>query len=94
MAKIRVYQLAKELGVENAELVDKLKALNFEVKNHMSTLSEGEVERVRSEYTQKQEVKVDEVRIKPGIIRRRRKAKEEPAPVEEAEAPEPVAAEA
>ena len=89
MAKIRVYQLAKELGVENAELIDKLKALNFEVKNHMSTLSEGEVERVRSEYTQKREVKVDEVRIKPGIIRRRKKAAEKPAPVEEAGTPEP-----
>ena len=95
MAKIRVYQLAKELGVDNAELIEKLKALNFEVKNHMSTLSEGEVERVRSEYIQKQEVKVDEVRIKPGIIRRRKKAAEKPAPVEEAGAPEPevVAAE-
>jgi len=88
MAKIRVYQLAKELGVENAELIEKLKALNFEVKNHMSTLSEGEVERVRSEYTQKREVKVDEVRIKPGIIRRRKKAAEEPAPVEEPATPE------
>ena len=47
MAKIRVYQLAKELSVENAELIDKLKSLGFEVKNHMSTLSEGEVDRVR-----------------------------------------------
>ncbi len=91
MAKIRVYQLAKELGIENAELIDKLKALNFDVKNHMSTLSEGEVERVRSEYTEKQEVKVDEIRIKPGIIRRRKKAAEQ-LPVEEAEAQEPAEA--
>ena len=91
MAKIRVYQLAKELGLENAELIDKLKALNFDVKNHMSTLSEGEVERVRSEYTEKQEVKVDEIRIKPGIIRRRKKAAEQ-LPAEEAEAQEPAEA--
>jgi translation initiation factor IF-2 len=84
MAKIRVYQLAKELGVENAELIEKLKALGFEVKNHMSTLSEGEVDRVRSEYSQAQEVKVDEIRIKPGIIRRRKKAAEVPEPVEKA----------
>jgi len=83
MAKIRVYQLAKELSVENAELIDKLKSLGFEVKNHMSTLSEGEVDRVRSDYTKTEEVKVDEIRIKPGIIRRRKKA----------EVPEEVAAE-
>ncbi len=85
MAKIRVYQLAKELSVENAELIDKLKSLGFEVKNHMSTLSEGEVDRVRSEYTKTEEVKVDEIRIKPGIIRRRKKAAEVPEVVEAAE---------
>ncbi len=92
MAKVRVYQLAKELGVENVELIDKLKALGFEVKNHMSTLSEGEVDRVRSDYSEKKEVKVDEIRIKPGIIRRRRKAKA-PEVVEEVEAPAPEAEE-
>ena len=91
MAKIRVYQLAKELSVENAELIDKLKSLGFEVKNHMSTLSEGEVDRVRSDYTKTEEVKVDEIRIKPGIIRRRKKAAEVP---EEVEAAEEVTAEA
>jgi translation initiation factor IF-2 len=85
MAKIRVYQLAKELSVENAELIDKLKSLGFEVKNHMSTLSEGEVDRVRSEYTKTEEVKVDEIRIKPGIIRRRKKAAEVPEVVEAVE---------
>ncbi len=94
MAKVRVYQLAKELGVDNVELIDKLKALGFDVKNHMSTLSEGEVDRVRSDFSKKQEVKVDEIRIKPGIIRRRKKAKA-PEAIEEAEAPAPemVAAE-
>jgi translation initiation factor IF-2 len=91
MAKIRVYQLAKELSVENAELIDKLKSFGFEVKNHMSTLSEGEVDRVRSDYTKTEEVKVDEIRIKPGIIRRRKKAAEVPEVVEAAEE---VAAEA
>jgi translation initiation factor IF-2 len=85
MAKIRVYQLAKELGMENAELVDKLRALNVDVKNHMSTLSDADVERIRLEVSQAREVKVDEVRIKPGIIRRRKKAAEAPEPVEAVE---------
>lgn len=47
MAKTRVYQLAKELGLNNPELIDKLTALNIDVKNHMSTLSEDQVERIR-----------------------------------------------
>jgi translation initiation factor IF-2 len=86
MAKIRVYQLAKELGLENTEMIDKLKSLGFEVKNHMSTLSEGEVDRIRSDYTKTEEVKVDEIRVKPGIIRRRKKAAEVPEEVEAAPA--------
>jgi len=40
MSKIRVYQLAKELGVENKELLDIIRRLGFEVKNHMSGLDE------------------------------------------------------
>ena len=38
MAKIRVYQLAKDLNMDSKELVDKLKACGLNVKNYMSTL--------------------------------------------------------
>jgi translation initiation factor IF-2 len=40
MGKIRVYQLAKELAVENRELLEIIRTLGFEVKNHMSSLDE------------------------------------------------------
>ncbi|MFH1811859.1 MAG: translation initiation factor IF-2 [Pseudomonadota bacterium] len=40
--KIRVYQLAKELGLANKELVDKLQALGFEVKSHSSSVDEAD----------------------------------------------------
>ncbi|SNR88926.1 translation initiation factor IF-2 [Anaerovirgula multivorans] len=42
MSKIRVYQLAKELGVSSKELIEKLKELSVEVGNHMSTLEDEE----------------------------------------------------
>lgn len=42
MSKIRVYQLAKELGVSSKELIVKLKELSVEVGNHMSTLENEE----------------------------------------------------
>ena len=35
---VKVYELAKELGIAPLELVDKLKGLNIQVKNHMSDL--------------------------------------------------------
>lgn len=40
MSKIRVYQLAKELGISSKELIDKLKELSIEVNSHMSTLED------------------------------------------------------
>ncbi len=49
MAKMRVHELAKELGMENKELIDILKTKNIEVKNHMSTLEEDVAEKIRKE---------------------------------------------
>ena len=41
MAKIRVYELAKELGLDNKEILVKLRSLNIAVKTHMSVCSAG-----------------------------------------------------
>ncbi len=40
---MKVYELAKELGVDSISLVDKLAGLNIKVKNHMSDLAEADV---------------------------------------------------
>ena len=44
MSKTRVYQLAEEIGMTSKELIEKLKELDIEVTNHMSTLEEEEAE--------------------------------------------------
>jgi translation initiation factor IF-2 len=92
MAKVRVYELAKKLNMENKELVDKLKAGGLNIKNYMSTLDE-EASRKAMEIVSgaKSEV-VEEKRIKSNVIRRRKKVvtvlaeepevKEEEKPVE------------
>lgn len=38
MSKIRVYQLAKKIGISSKELIKKLNELSIEVSSHMSTL--------------------------------------------------------
>jgi translation initiation factor IF-2 len=38
MSKIRVYELAKMLGKSNKEMMDLLKDLGVDVKNHMSSI--------------------------------------------------------
>lgn len=47
MAKIRIYQLAKELGMTNDELLELLDQMGVPYKSHASTLSEEDAEAVR-----------------------------------------------
>ena len=41
MTKMRVHELAKELGMENKELIDLLHKKNVEVSNHMSSIEDN-----------------------------------------------------
>ncbi len=51
MAKVRVYELAKELGINSKKLITVLQELNVDVKNHMSTMGEEEAKRVMEALT-------------------------------------------
>ncbi len=78
MAKIRVYELAKKLNLTNRALLTKLKALDIEVKSHMSSLEDEDVSKVKaSMFGQKN--KRAETRVKPSVIRRRKPMKKEMA---------------
>ncbi len=73
MAKVRVYELAKELGLESKKLVEKLTAGGMDVKNYMSTLDEQSAVRARDIVSGAVSEVVVEKRIKPTVIRRRKK---------------------
>ncbi len=47
MAKVRVHELAKKAGIAPQELVDKLKALGFEVKSSLSTVDESALDALK-----------------------------------------------
>ena len=49
MAK-RVYELAKEIGVDNASLMKFLTDQNIEVKSHMSTLDDSTIAQIKSDF--------------------------------------------
>ena len=78
MGKIKVHELAKELNLSNNELLDSLKKLSIEVKSHLSSLEDAQVELVRSKLKKskaKKEVeKKDDLKEQPKeqmhIIRR------------------------
>ena len=53
MAKVRVYELAKSLDKDSKEVIEILKKDGVDVKNHMSSVSEEEADKVRSRFTKK-----------------------------------------
>ena len=60
MSKMRVHELAKELGMDNKELMDILEKKNIEVKSHMSSLEENLVEEIKKEAGKKEQKKTEE----------------------------------
>src|SRR5215207_5207943 len=45
--KMRVYEIAKEVGIPNKDLIAKIRALGLEVNNHMSSLDADDVARIK-----------------------------------------------
>lgn len=86
MSKLRVYELAKELGMNSSELVEKLKNAGFPINNYMSALGDGDLARAKDYLSGATSEIYEEKRLKPTVIRRRKKivAKvQEPITVEE-----------
>src|SRR5579872_5958872 len=44
---MRVYEIAKEVGIPNKDLITKIRALGLEVNNHMSSLDADDVQRIK-----------------------------------------------
>ncbi len=71
MNKVRVYEVARELGIENRELLAKIASLGIQVRNHMSSLDAGDLERLKRALEKDKQQNVVEERIRPTVVRRR-----------------------
>jgi translation initiation factor IF-2 len=91
MAKKRVHELAKELGLENKDLIAHLERLGITVKSHASTLEDHEIERIKADLQVKTPRQIVEERIKTTVIRRRavRAPQETETPAAEAQEEKP-----
>jgi translation initiation factor IF-2 len=107
MAKVRVHELARDLNMTNKVLLAKLNDMDIAVKSHMSSLDDDVIEKIKASLFGTKKETIEETRIKPTVIRRRRKEAKvdtSEAQLEEAETPtekmekaideEPVAVEA
>jgi translation initiation factor IF-2 len=79
MAK-KVYELANEIGVGAIDLVEKLKTMGFNVRNHMASLTDEEVAKAKAAYEAPQKSAAP---VKKAVVR---KVVKKEAPVEEAPA--------
>ena len=94
MPKKRVHELAKELNLENKDLIAHLEKMGITVKSHASSLEDDEVEKIKDVLLASESRQIVEERIKSTVIRRRavRTPKDAPA-LEEADHPEAELAE-
>jgi translation initiation factor IF-2 len=66
MAKIRVYELARELKIESKLLLTKMQDLGITVPSHQSTLTVAQIEKIK--------VNLDAANKATVVVRRRKKA--------------------
>lgn len=50
MSKMRIYELAKQLGVANKELMEKMKSIGMEATSHMSMITDSDADQIRKLY--------------------------------------------
>ncbi|HBQ24805.1 MAG TPA: translation initiation factor IF-2 [Syntrophomonas sp.] len=61
MAKVRVHEIAKDLGMTSKDMVDALLNMGLDVKNHMSTLEESQANWVKKQLGEKSPGKGEKV---------------------------------
>lgn len=86
--KIKVKDLASELGVPTRDMLPALRELGVSAKSMAGSVDEEEAARLRAHFAARKESTVERTTVQPNVIVRRRR-KEAPAP----EAPEAPAAE-
>ncbi len=64
MNKVRVYELAKELGITSKKLIEVMEGMNIAVNNHMSTLTDEEAKRVMAILTGRSDEKLSKEKEK------------------------------
>src|SRR5438477_13151384 len=72
--RVRVYEMAKELGLANRDLVGKIRALGIDVANHMSHIEAADVDRIRRALDRERQESLVEERLTDTVIRRRSKS--------------------
>src|SRR5262245_61720605 len=75
MSKVRVYEVAKQLNMDQKTLVALFQSMGLgDVRNHMSAVETDVVERVKRHLERQKSPEVVEERIRPTVVKRRARA--------------------
>lgn len=82
MAKKRIYEIAKEVGVDNKVVVQKAKDLGLDVKNHMSSVDDSQDAKLKNSFQNsapaaKSSNKKNKIKISVSSIRKNEKKQED-----------------
>ena len=85
MAKIRIYELARDLNMTNKSLIEKIQDMDIdvEIKSHMSALDDDLVAQIKADLFGRKTETVVETRVRSTVIRRRKKTVVVEAPEED-----------
>ncbi len=87
---MRVYEIAREVGLPNKELIAKIRALGLEVNNHMSSLDIDDVQRVKRSLEKERLENTVTKRLSSTVLRRRSRGGKSQAAAGGAETPAPA----
>jgi translation initiation factor IF-2 len=89
MAKIRVYELARDLNMTNKTLIEKISSMNISVASHMSSLDEETIAAIKANAVGTKLKSVEVTRVRSTVIRRRKKTVSvEPVQLKDTDKPE------
>src|SRR5512143_1181891 len=77
MSKVRVYEVAKQLNMDQKQLVTLFQSMGIgDVRNHMSAVESDVVERLKRHLERQKSPEVVEERIRPTVVKRRARTAE------------------
>ncbi|MCA9671768.1 MAG: translation initiation factor IF-2 N-terminal domain-containing protein, partial [Myxococcales bacterium] len=80
MARVRVYELAREFNMPQAEVVAKVRGLGIDVKNHMSSIELEDVQRLKRALEKERSENRETKRLSKTVFRRRSRGSADDAP--------------
>ena len=71
MSMVRIFELAREYGIESSVLIDRIRTIGIKANDHLSALDQDTVVKVRALFDQAPPKSVVEERVNRTVVRRR-----------------------